>query len=159
MMSVDCCVISDSIVISVSKLTSVTCVMVVTLRTSMTYAMLCPLRTLVTYAMLCPLRTSVTCADSVKLAFSYLLFFFRFCLFFFCYSTFKRRQVFHVCPSLHKAWSYVSCIVVCRSLSQMTCSYCYCCQHAFSMLLPLFVQHLRCAGRLMDLASAKSCQL
>ena len=142
------------IVISVSKMTSVTRVMVVPLRTSVTCAMLCPLRTSMTYAIVvpctdissiescgshgCVCMTSVTCADSVNLAFSYLLFFFRFCLFFFCYSTFKWQQVFHICPSLHKAWSYVSCIVVCHSLSQMTWSYCCCYQQASFRLFAIW---------------------
>ena len=40
-MLVNCCMISDSIVISVSRLILVTCVMVVPLQTSVTYAMLC----------------------------------------------------------------------------------------------------------------------
>ena len=47
MMLVDCCMISDSMVISVSKLTSVTCVMVVPLRTSVTYAIVVPLQAFV----------------------------------------------------------------------------------------------------------------
>ena len=58
-MSVNCCVISDPIVINVStsRLTSVTCVIVVPLRTSITYTMLCPLRISMTYAIVVPLQT------------------------------------------------------------------------------------------------------
>ena len=46
MILVDCCMISYSIVISISRLTSITRIIVVSLQASMTYSIVVPLRIL-----------------------------------------------------------------------------------------------------------------